>query len=406
MKLFSPPNIESKDFYEESKFKLAWNLCIAAIFLLSILTIFNIGDKNYWFLPNIIAIAISTIGYFILRITKKYFYICLFAVIGFFVIISIILFTIDFVVHITTPLWIIMNILFAFFTLEKKWGIVILVAHFIVLFLFFQFDFQKNIENLNPLSNFDIINYIFECGIIAAGIAYLLIQFIKTNNYAANQLREANRVLVTQYEIISNQSMEKEIMLKEIHHRVKNNLQVITSLLRLQSYEIEDQNQTVVFNDAINRVKSIALIHEKMYKSDTLSKFDVENYLQSLSSELIETLSFEYPIEINVSVKISTLGSKSIVPLSLLFNELISNSIKHAFSKTEKAQINIEISEDKDTEHFTLTYFDNGKWKDNDSKSFGKELIVAMTEQLDGSVDFENNTAGTRYNFKLKNLND
>src|SRR5690606_5084920 len=119
--------------------------------------------------------------------------------------------------------------------------------------------------------------YILECSIIAAGITYLLIQFIKTNNFAANQLKDANQVLMNQNQVISHQNMEKEIMLKEIHHRVKNNLQVITSLLRLQSYEIEDKNQTIVFNDAINRVKSIALIHEKMYQSDTLSKFDIEN---------------------------------------------------------------------------------------------------------------------------------
>lgn len=309
-------------------------------------------------------------------------------------------------VHLTTPLWMIMNVLFTFFTLEKRWGTIILISHFVVLFTYLYFDFRENITHLPILSDFDIINYILECSIIAAGITYLLIQFIKTNNFTTNQLKNANQVLMNQNQIISHQNMEKEIMLKEIHHRVKNNLQVITSLLRLQSYEIEDKDQTIVFNDAINRVKSIALIHEKMYQSDTLSKFDIENYLQSLSNELIETLSFEYPIKINLSVKISTLGSKSIVPLSLLFNELISNSIKHAFSKTENAQINIEISEDIQTNYFTLSYFDNGKWKNNDSKSFGKELILSMTEQLEGTVHFENNSDGSHYRFKLKNLID
>src|SRR5690606_2816514 len=167
-------------------------------------------------LPNLIAIAISIFGYYVLRITRKYFYICLFSVIGFFIIISIILFRINYVVHITTPLWMIMNILFAFFTLEKKWGITILSAHFLVLFIFFQLDFKKNIENLTPLSNYDIPNYIMECLIIASGITYLLIQFIRTNNFAANQLKEANQVLIEQNKVISHQNMEKEIMLKEI----------------------------------------------------------------------------------------------------------------------------------------------------------------------------------------------
>jgi len=406
MKLLAPPKIESNDFFEQSKFKLAWNLCIAAIILFSILTLVNIWNTGYWHIINAIAISISIIAYIVLKKTKKYFLICLISVIAFFVLISIVFFKINFVVHLTTPLWMLMNILFAFFTLEKKWGVIILISHFLVMFIYLYTDFQENITHLPILSNLDILNYILECSVIAAGITYLLIQFIKTNNFAANQLKSANQVLMQQNQVISLQNMEKEIMLKEIHHRVKNNLQVITSLLRLQSYEIEDENQTIVFNDAINRVKSIALIHEKMYQSDTLSKFDIENYLQSLSNELIQTLSFEYPIEINVSVNISALGSKSIVPLSLLFNELISNSIKHAFSKTKNAQINIDISEDTTSNHFTLTYFDNGNWKTNDSKSFGKELISAMTEQLEGTVKFENKPEGSFYHFKLRNLID
>src|SRR5690606_7204750 len=143
-----------------------------------------------------------------------------------------------------------------------------------------------------------------------------------------------------------------------------------------------------------------------IYQSDSLSKFDIENYLQSLFSELIETLSFEKAIEIDTSIKISTLNSKSIVPLSLLFNELISNSIKHAFINTKNAQINISIKEDSSPHYFTLTYFDNGNWKVNDSKSFGKELISAMTEQLEGNFEFKHNEKGTYYYFKLKNLED
>lgn len=406
MNLIKPPKIDSDDFYEQSKFRLAWNLCIATILLISLLTIVNLGNQNYWIYPNLAAIIVSLIGYFVLKITKNYFLICLISSIGFLVIISLTFFNVNGVIHLTTPLWMIMNILFTFFTLEKKWGLTILVCHFLVLFAYLLTDFRWNIDHLLPITNIDIINYIVEYSILATGISYLLIQFIKTNSLAANQLKYSNDALMNQNQIISTQNMEKEIMLKEIHHRVKNNLQVITSLLRLQSYELEEDKQKIVFNDAINRVKSIALIHEKMYQSDSLSNFDVENYVQSLSDGLIETMSYERPIKIEVNAKIESLGSKSIVPLSLLFNELISNSIKHAFCDIKDPKIRLEISESDSPDYFQFSYHDNGKWKPTTNKSFGKELIAAMTEQLEGTIDFEFNDTGTSYFLKLKKLND
>lgn len=404
MNLIKPPIIDSHDFYEQSKFRLAWNLCIAIIFLLSVLTLVNIQNENYALLPNIIAVGIGLIGYFVLKFTRQYFYICLFSSIGFFVLISLVFFKIEGVVHLTTPLWMLMNILFAFFTLEKKWGIIILTSHFIVFFLFLMLKFRWNLNHLFHISEYNLINYIIECSVVAVGICYLLIQFIQTNANAANQLKQTNEALTKQNNIISRQNIEKEIMLKEIHHRVKNNLQVITSLLRLQSYELEMSAQTTAFGDAINRIKSIALIHEKMYQSDSLSKFDIENYIQSLSDELIQTMNYDQPIEIEIDSNIELLGSKSIVPLSLLFNELISNSIKHAFSDCDKPKIHLTLQADESPLYFNLKYHDNGRWKSTSNKTFGKELIQAMVEQLEGTSLFENNEFGTFYTMRLKNL--
>ena len=123
--------------------------------------------------------------------------------------------------------------------------------------------------------------------------------------------------MTKQNEIISVQNREKEVMLKEIHHRAKNNLQVITSLLRLQSSELKGE-QADTFTEAINGVKSMALIHEQMYQSDMISNFDLKSYLTALTNDLISTYSVKMPIELNIESDIRHIGSKSIVPISLM----------------------------------------------------------------------------------------
>jgi len=106
---------------------------------------------------------------------------------------------------------------------------------------------------------------------------------------AENDFRTLNNELQEQNSKVALQSEEKTVMLREIHHRVKNNLQVITSLLRLQSSEIEDPESKEKFDETIHRVISMALIHERMYKSENLSKIDLQGYVQSLSDELIQS---------------------------------------------------------------------------------------------------------------------
>ncbi|MBL4862533.1 MAG: hypothetical protein JKY09_05905, partial [Crocinitomicaceae bacterium] len=329
MNFFKPPTTNYVDHYDQSKFNLVWSLCIALIILLSLITGINFSNDNYSTVPNLIAIGIAIGALIVLRTTKEYKPVSLFASIGCLILISFTFFLLEDILHYTTPMWMLINILFTFFILGKRWGIGILISHFIVLAFYFHYRLEDNIYGLKPFDDLDVWNFIFETSIIALGIAYLLLQFIQTNKYAENQLKKTNEVLLEQNQLVSFQNEEMEIMLKEIHHRVKNNLQVITSLLRLQSYEIEDEAQSKAFTDAINRIKSMALIHEKMYQSSTLSNFNIEDYLKSLATELIKTYVVLTPIELDVKSEIPSIGTKSIVPVSLLFNELISNSLKH-----------------------------------------------------------------------------
>jgi two-component sensor histidine kinase len=190
---------------------------------------------------------------------------------------------------------------------------------------------------------------------------------------------------------------EKTVMLKEIHHRVKNNLQIVTSLLRLQAHELNDPKLTSEFSEAIDRISAISKIHDKMYNNKALNQIDLSEYLEDLIKDLVESYSNERVIETTINTNISAIPPKDLVPIALLFNELVTNSVKHAFKNKEKCQIQIDaIATDKI--NVKLTYQDNGSWVNPnvDSKSIGLELIDSFVDQLDGTYHIDK-TNGTRY---------
>lgn len=403
MAFLTPPKTYYTDYYDQSRFNMIWNISIVFILFMSTITLINLSSTSYNKIPNLIAI-LGGIGILTtLRFTKRYEIISRVISIGFFVLITITFFTLRNVLHYTTPMWMMMNILFTYFTLGNRWGTGILLMHFIGMVFYFTFRLEDNIAHLPAYTPKDILNFIIEYAICGTFIAYFLYQFVKSNRYAENKFRESNVELNQQNIIISKQNEEKEVMLKEIHHRVKNNLQVITSLLRLQSNEIEESSLSKEFNEAINRVNAMALIHEKMYQSDMLSNFDLKNYLTTMAKDLIHNYSVTKKIDLQINSDIKIIHSKTIVPLALIFNELISNSIKHGFKQTEAPLITVGIRT-IDPNHFNLEYLDNGKWINNSKSSFGMELISTMTEQLDGEMKLTHDQTGTKFSFRLKNL--
>lgn len=406
MNYLKPPTTDYSDPYDIIRFNLAWNLSITFIVLLSLVSIANISNSNYTSLTNMMEVGIGLVSLIILYKTKKYRIVCIFITVASYVLVSTAFFTITKALHYTTPMWGTVNVLFAFLMLGRVWGMIILVGHFTVLVLYYAFRIEYNIENLPPFDSQGIWNFIIETCIVGVGMAYILLKFIKANSHAEQKVQNSNDELTKQNEIISNQNKEKEVMLKEIHHRVKNNLQVITSLLRLQSQELKDDKQVDAFSEAINRVKSMALIHDQMYQSDMISNFDLKNYLVSLTNELIETYSVQKPIELDVDSEIRSIGSKSIVPISLLFNELISNSIKHGFEHKDNGKITVRVRLGKLENYLSLEYGDNGNWKKESTKSFGMELIDTMTEQLEGDFTLNKTEEGTHYLFNLKALGE
>jgi len=190
---------------------------------------------------------------------------------------------------------------------------------------------------------------------------------------------------------------EKEVLLKEVHHRVKNNLQIISSLLNLQSKYIKDDQALEMFKESRNRIRSMTLIHEKLYRSKDLANLDVAEYIQNLSSNLFRSYSAGR-VNLKTQVDDILLGIDTAIPCGLIINELVSNSLKHAFpDKQGEILVNLHRDDGK----FTLTVSDNGvgfpehvDFRNTDS--LGLQLVCTLTDQLDGAIEL-NRTGGTEF---------
>jgi PAS domain S-box-containing protein len=202
--------------------------------------------------------------------------------------------------------------------------------------------------------------------------------------------------------LIEAQLQEKKILLQEIHHRVKNNLQLVASLLELRSRSMEDQEGKDAFSDSIGRIRSMALLHEKMYGSDIVGNVDFANYVKSLFEPLAETFSKD-PINFVVDSDHFMLDLNRAIPLGLILNELLTNSLKHAFRSSKAPEIAIKIRTNMDK--VALIVSDNGTGLPPGinlftSDSFGFKIVRLLTEQIEGQIKVQNQN-GTMFEITL-----
>jgi PAS domain S-box-containing protein len=187
---------------------------------------------------------------------------------------------------------------------------------------------------------------------------------------------------------------EKEVLLKEIHHRVKNNMQIISSMLGLQSAYVQDKKYNEMLQDSQNRIKSMALIHEKLYQSDNMAQVNFSEYVNSLITNLYSSYSINKEnVKLNCNLEKVTFNIDTAIPLGLIINELVSNSFKHAFPDNRKGEIVVDISRIDDT-HYRLIISDNGigfAQKSTYTNTLGLNLVRALTEQIDGKLDIKTN---------------
>ncbi len=200
--------------------------------------------------------------------------------------------------------------------------------------------------------------------------------------------------------------IEKELLLRELHHRVKNNLQIILSLINLQSVGIKDQEDLEIFRESQSRVKSMALIHEKLYQSSDFARVDFESYIRSLISYLFGYYSIR-GIENEISVEDNiVLNMDTAVPCGLIINELVTNSIKHAFKGIKSGKVSVKFHSQDGC--YTLIVSDNGTGlpKDFDVRNpekLGLKLVNSLTDQLDGRLEVHSN-GGTTFKIRFHEI--
>jgi two-component sensor histidine kinase/CheY-like chemotaxis protein len=334
-----------------------------------------------------------------------------------------------------------------------------------------EIDFIRELENFKPdiiladhsLPSFDGVTaleitkkrspetpFIFVSGKIGDEFAVEMLKKGATDYVFKNNLTKlalaVKRALIEQNEItelkkskkqLTKALKEKEMLLKEIHHRVKNNLMIMSSLLELQSHYINDEKDFDLFRESKNRAYSMALIHERLYRSNDLKMIDFEDYIHKLAVDLFSVYAIDPDqIKLIFNVEGIMLDINTAIPLGLIINELLTNSLKYAFpaninrglvngkfsnlatkdlgnidnaSESLNENINrITINLIKNDDEFTLMVKDNGIGFPNDldfknTDSLGLELINSLTKQIEGNIEL-NNVDGTEFKITFKEL--
>ena len=210
------------------------------------------------------------------------------------------------------------------------------------------------------------------------------------------------------YEKQIKQSLnEKEVLLKEIHHRVKNNLQIISSLLNLQSRYIKDENAIGVFKESQNRIKSMALIHEKLYQSEDITKIDFAEYIRSLTFHLFRSYSIDQSaVRLSINFEGVLFDIDTSIPCGLIINELISNSLKYAFPGGRKGKISVDIQ--LDGEKCVLIISDDGVGFPEgldfqNTETLGLRLVNILVSQINGVITLDKHE-GTSFKIEFTKL--
>jgi len=197
---------------------------------------------------------------------------------------------------------------------------------------------------------------------------------------------------------------EKDVLIQEVHHRVKNNLQVILSLFDMQARQVNSEEAIVVFQDCKSRIRSMSLVHELLYGASDLSKIDFREYAQKLTSDLTNSYNHgSNPVQIDIDLNKVELDISKAVPLGLLTNEILTNSLKHAFTKTESPRI--FVKQIPSSSNLVLLIGDNGSGLPagtelGTAKSFGLRIISLLSEQLHSKTSVINDQ-GTVYKLEI-----
>ena len=210
-------------------------------------------------------------------------------------------------------------------------------------------------------------------------------------------------------EMLRHSLSEKEVLLKEIHHRVKNNLQIITSLLKLQSAYITDEKSKDLFKESQNRVQSMSLIHQRLYQSKDLGSINLHEYAKTLVNQIMQSFGIDFNkilVHINADKIIMTIDNA--IPCGLIINELVTNSLKHAFPDGRKGNIKLDVAGIEN--YYLIEFSDDGVGisKDFDiirTNTFGLKLVKTLVDQVKGNICIKSD-GGTHFSIRFPNISN
>jgi two-component sensor histidine kinase/ABC-type amino acid transport substrate-binding protein len=232
--------------------------------------------------------------------------------------------------------------------------------------------------------------------VLTLGIAILLYLWNLSLRKYNRKIKESEEKLSTSFVQLSKQNEERKFLLKEIHHRVKNNLQIISSLLKLQAASNTEKKENFDIDATIDRIKAIGLIHEKIYQSPDLNQTNLNDYLSTLVDTIIKNYAVENSVQTKYDIESLRIHIEDMVPLAIIINELVINSLKHGLK--DKSDGLITLSFKQVGSNYVLVYSDNGQWIEKESKNnFGETLIDIFTQQLEGKHELLKEDSTTKY---------
>ena len=292
-------------------------------------------------------------------------------------------------------------IVFAAYATTRQYGKVYLYLNLLIIILIYVLSSSEYAitENVVPMANrslFALFCVLFSVYMIGGVFGKFLLK-------AHHRLYKSKRE-------IEDRISEKETLLREVHHRVKNNLQTVSSLLSLQSRSIEDKKIKSLIKSSQNRVISMAMVHEMLYmRDDYLSKIEYKNYVHELSQYLVRSVKGnKNNVKLNIDIADIKLGIDTAIPLGLLINEAITNALKYGIKDDMEGIIHIELKQENEKE-FVLNIGDNGEGFSDSitpqtSKSLGLKLIHNLARQLKGSITKDLSIKGTNYIIRFQEV--
>ena len=253
---------------------------------------------------------------------------------------------------------------------------------------------QKEVEYLDQINeSTKRLNTVFGLGLFGVSI----LSFLLFSSY--RKIQKTNRDLEIQKKVVEKREVEKGLLLRELNHRVKNNLQMVASLLNLQSNQIVDEEASKALASGKMRVEALSLIHQKLYSKDHHTTIKIKEYLE----ELVQNLAYTFNPEVQAEIRIEDVDMDidKAIPLGLIINELCTNALKYAFVDHNDPTLTVQL--EKHEKELNLLVKDNGQGfinKENNQQSFGLRLVHSLIDQMDASITQENNS-GCQWNIMI-----